>query len=159
MSPVDATNFTWFHNRSCESPPRFRQRSSIWRQKPSNSPGDYKVRASYFIHQGEYEKAIGDFNHALELNPLHSKYCNNLAWLLATCPDAEFGSSARVELAEKAIANGSQQDLKFAWNTLAVARIEMATGPERWRACRSRWNSTTAAPALTGSFWRWRIGN
>lgn len=125
MSPVDATNFTWFpQSLLWESPPEIQAAFFDLATKAIElSPENYKVRASYFIHQGEYEKAIGDFNHALELNPLHSKYCNNLAWLLATCPDAEFWDPRRaVELAEKAIANGSQQDLKFAWNTLAVAR-------------------------------------
>jgi tetratricopeptide (TPR) repeat protein len=51
----------------------------------------------------EYDKVFSDFNEAMRLDPLYSTPINNMAWLLATCPDAKYRNGRRaVELAKKA---------------------------------------------------------
>ena len=50
----------------------------------------YRVRASSYARTGDYGKAIADFQKALELNAKDGSVLNDLAWLRATCPEAEF---------------------------------------------------------------------
>jgi tetratricopeptide (TPR) repeat protein len=52
----------------------------------------------------QWREVIADWSKAVELDPDIAEYHNNLAWLLATCIDAEFRDPVRaVELAKKAI--------------------------------------------------------
>jgi tetratricopeptide (TPR) repeat protein len=68
-----------------------------------------------------FEEAQIDFAKWIELvNPKDSSAYNNLAWLLATSPQAGFRDPPRaVELAEKAVAGAP---IAANWNTLGVAR-------------------------------------
>lgn len=53
--------------------------------------------------QGAYREALDDYNRALSIDPLSDGIANDLAWLLATCPDADIRDSDRaIELAEQA---------------------------------------------------------
>src|SRR5262249_59662688 len=71
-----------------------------------------------FLHQ--YEKAIADLNKAIELAGQSAMDTNNLAWLLATCPDAKFRDAAKaVELAKKAVEMAPKEGM--IWNTLGAA--------------------------------------
>jgi tetratricopeptide (TPR) repeat protein len=66
-------------------------------------------------------EAIAHHEKALQLHPDRSVTCNELAWLLATCPDEKFRDPARaVELAKKAIAQAPMDG--GLWNTLGVAQ-------------------------------------
>jgi uncharacterized protein HemY len=71
---------------------------------------------------GQPEKAKADVAKALELvqqNP-HSSSYNNLAWVLATCPDAKVHEPVQaVALAKKAVELAPQSGL--CWNTLGAA--------------------------------------
>ena len=62
------------------------------------------TRGVIFHRQGRYKKADQDFRRALEISPQMWQAKANLAWLLATCPEAEFrdGKEA-VMLAESAV--------------------------------------------------------
>jgi Flp pilus assembly protein TadD len=55
------------------------------------------------LHQGKVEQAIANYQAAIKLKPNNVAFLNNLAWLLATCPEARLrdGQEA-VELAERA---------------------------------------------------------
>lgn len=66
--------------------------------------GFYNKRGLTYFIKGQYDKAISDINKALEINPNDAEAYNNLAWILATCPDARYrdGTEA-VELAQKSV--------------------------------------------------------
>jgi serine/threonine protein kinase/Flp pilus assembly protein TadD len=78
---------------------------------------------------GEWEPAIADYEKTMAVAPRHAGARNNLAWLLATCPEAKVRDAHRaVALAEEAVAlNRSQGTF---WNTLGVARYRA----HDWRA-------------------------
>lgn len=71
------------------------------------SPDDadvYNNRGFSWRAKGEYDKAIQDFNKAIALNPDFTLAYRNLAWLLATSPDAQHRDGKRaVQMGEKLI--------------------------------------------------------
>jgi tetratricopeptide (TPR) repeat protein len=73
------------------------------------------------VGRREWKKAIAAYSVTIEGNPNDALAHNNLAWLLATCPEATFRDPVRaVELAKKATALAPQQGIF--WNTLGTAR-------------------------------------
>ncbi len=66
--------------------------------------GDAQTQiASNLCQQGDYAAAIASYRLALKTHPNMSELLNNLAWLLATCPDASLRNGPEaVEIAEKA---------------------------------------------------------
>jgi len=61
------------------------------------------VPASAYLQSKQWDKAIGAYAQAIEFDPKNAENVNNLAWLLATCPDAQLRNPTRaVELATKA---------------------------------------------------------
>jgi Flp pilus assembly protein TadD len=73
---------------------------------------------------GRFAEAVAQYGQALALNPRLVSAQNNLAWLLATCPDASIRNGARaVELAEGAnqLAGGKNPAVL---DTLAAAYAE-----------------------------------
>jgi tetratricopeptide (TPR) repeat protein len=74
--------------------------------------------------QRKFQAAIAQYQKVLELEPRHALAHNNLAWLLATCPDASLRDGSRaVELARKAeqLAGSSHPEVL---DTLAAAYAE-----------------------------------
>jgi tetratricopeptide (TPR) repeat protein len=68
-----------------------------------------------------WEQARANYEKCLELAPDSALPCNNLAWLLATCPEPKFRDSDKaVQLAKKAVALAAKEGGH--WNTLGVAR-------------------------------------
>ncbi len=56
-----------------------------------------------YAHEGDYTKALAVYAEAIRLNPDHVLSYNNLAWLLATCPDANVRNGEKaIEYAKKA---------------------------------------------------------
>jgi WD40 repeat protein len=92
-------------------------------------PGELGVfgEARELRHQGfayarssQWDKAVGAYAKAVELDPKDAATVNDLAWLLATCPDAKFRDPGRsLELAQKIVRLTPWQG--NAWNTLGVA--------------------------------------
>jgi serine/threonine protein kinase/WD40 repeat protein len=73
------------------------------------------------VGRREWKKAIAAYSVTIEGNPNDALAHNNLAWLLATCPEASFRDPARaVELAKKATALEAQKGIF--WNTLGTAQ-------------------------------------
>jgi tetratricopeptide (TPR) repeat protein/WD40 repeat protein len=69
---------------------------------------------------GQYAEATADLEQAAALEPQTAMYPNNLAWLLATCPDPKFRDPDRaVRLAKKAVELAPRDGMD--WNTLGVA--------------------------------------
>ena len=75
--------------------------------------------------KGQYKEAIGQMEASLRLSPGVALFANNLAWLLATCPDGTFRNGRRaVELARQACkAGGGLMSSRL--DTLAAAYAEV----------------------------------
>jgi tetratricopeptide (TPR) repeat protein len=73
------------------------------------------------VRRGEWNKAIVAYSVTVERDPKDAMAHNNLAWLLATCPEAKFRDPARaVALAKKATELAPRHG-NF-WNTLGAAQ-------------------------------------
>jgi tetratricopeptide (TPR) repeat protein len=69
----------------------------------------YYSRAMAYGMKGEYDKAIADYSQAIQLDPKSAKAYDNLAWLLATCPQANFRDG------KKAVAYATKSCELSAW--------------------------------------------
>jgi tetratricopeptide (TPR) repeat protein len=75
---------------------------------------------------GNYEKAIADYSRLIDLAPKNASAYNNLAWLLATCPNLTLRNGRKaVENATKACELAEWKN-PSAVNTLALACAEVA---------------------------------
>jgi Flp pilus assembly protein TadD len=82
---------------------------------------DARQQARGFFQSKQWDKAIGAYAQAIDLEPKTALTWNNLAWLLATCPDTKFRDPARaVELARKAVELAPKEGNY--WNTLGMAQ-------------------------------------
>jgi RNA polymerase sigma factor (sigma-70 family) len=87
-------------------------------------PIPYLNRGVAYGAKAEYDKAVADFNSALELDPDFSPAYNNLAWTLATCPQAPFRNGQQaVQDAMKACALSGWNNINQL-DTLAAAYAE-----------------------------------
>jgi tetratricopeptide (TPR) repeat protein/serine/threonine protein kinase len=81
------------------------------------------------VNLREYDKAIADWNKAIELAGQSAMIKNNLAWLLASCPDARFRDAGKaVALAKKAVEIVPKEG-DF-WNTLGEAHYRAGNWKE-----------------------------
>ena len=63
----------------------------------------FQGRADTYLNLGQQDKAVEDYEQALQLDPANSGVLNNLAWLLATSPEDKLRNGKRaIELATKA---------------------------------------------------------
>jgi tetratricopeptide (TPR) repeat protein len=80
--------------------------------------------------QGEFEQAIAHYEKAVEIRPNHVSAVNDLAWLLATCPEDGLRQGDRaVQLAERAC-EATGQRMPTVLDTLAAAYAEAGRFPE-----------------------------
>ena len=87
---------------------------------PSAAEIHYKL-ANALVQLSQPAKAIAEYAQALELRPGMDEAANNLAWLLATCPDRSLRDSAKaVTLARKASKHSHEQN-PVILGTLAAA--------------------------------------
>ncbi|WP_319525288.1 SPOR domain-containing protein [uncultured Desulfosarcina sp.] len=88
-------------------------------------PHDYEAlsnRAVAWYYKQAYDRAIADATRALEINPYYSVGANQLAWMLATCPDPRYRDGKRaVALAEKVVQRFPEANFM---DTLAAAYAE-----------------------------------
>jgi tetratricopeptide (TPR) repeat protein len=83
-----------------------------------------RSRGDAYLNMGKHAEAIADFEHALRVQPEDTTLLNNLAWVLATSPDAEIRNGARaVELATKAC-ELTEYKMPHILSTLAAAFAE-----------------------------------
>jgi serine/threonine protein kinase/WD40 repeat protein/tetratricopeptide (TPR) repeat protein len=81
---------------------RERQNLAVAKERESEALA-FAAAASTANEAGNYELAINNYEKSIELKPL-SFAMNNLAWLLATCPDKQFHDTKRaLELADTAV--------------------------------------------------------
>lgn len=84
----------------------------------------YVLRAHAYLLRGDNRAGRADFESALNANRENSIALNDYAWLLATCPDAQFRNGRKaVQLARKADAS-TQRKSAAAADTLAAAEAE-----------------------------------
>jgi tetratricopeptide (TPR) repeat protein len=78
------------------------------------------VRAEAYTELHQYDRALADHFKAIDLDPKHPALWNNLAWLLATCPNPKFRDASKaVSLAKKAVELAPKEGIL--WNTLGAA--------------------------------------
>ncbi|HTQ37556.1 MAG TPA: tetratricopeptide repeat protein, partial [Pirellulales bacterium] len=90
----------------------------------SDDPDIYDARGDAFVRNAEWHAAIADFQKAIKLAPDRAQPHNELAWILATCPEDKFrdGKTA-VEEAKKAAELTDNKDAAII-DTLAAAYAE-----------------------------------
>jgi len=82
----------------------------------------YLGRAAARFAQGKYRQAIDDYKHILKQEPYHPDANNQLAWLLAVCPDPKYRNGKKaVKLAERAVESETSAHYL---DTLAAAYAE-----------------------------------
>jgi protein O-mannosyl-transferase len=113
---------------------------------------------------GQPGEGIAHYRKALKINPDSSQIQNNLAWLLATYPEASIRNGAEaVELARQAVqrSDGRQPEIL---NTLAAAYAEMGRFSEAMETARRSLdlalaqNNTTLADAIRARIKRYQEG-
>jgi tetratricopeptide (TPR) repeat protein len=89
----------------------------------------YKL-ANALRQSGQYAQAIAEYDRTLQLRPNMDEAANNLAWLLATCPERSLRNGARaVALARQASEQGHNQS-PIILGTLAAAYAEVGNFSE-----------------------------
>ena len=87
--------------------------------------GAYLVRGQAYQDMRQYAQAIADYTEAVRLSPDYLPCRNNLAWLLATCPEASFRDGKRaIEHATRAC-ELTQWKVCDCLDTLAAAYAEV----------------------------------
>jgi Flp pilus assembly protein TadD len=102
---------------------------------------------SALLLSGRFREAVLEYESALALQPDNAQLLNNLAWVLATCPEASVRNGARaVELAERAERLSGDEDPRV-FETLAAALAETGRFPEALAAARRGLELATARNA------------
>ena len=100
---------------------------------PGNRPARRKGAlqpGAILVDKGQFIDATAHYRQAIELNPNSAEPHNNLAWLLATCPEAMLRNGAEaIEHAQQAsrLSGGGRPDMM---DTLAAAYAEAGQFPE-----------------------------
>jgi superkiller protein 3 len=103
-----------------EAIPQFQKALEI---NPNYTPAYYNLGRA-LVQKGRMHEAITCFQQALELDPDNPNILNNLAWLLATCPDASNRNGPKaVQLAQQADQLSKSEDPVMLC-TLAAAYAE-----------------------------------
>jgi hypothetical protein len=105
-------------NEALEVTPRFAMQMTPWF-------GEIHCElAMAYESQGKIQEAIDHYHEAIRSNPDQPEVLNNLAWLLATCPDPRFRNGAEAtQLAERACEITGYKKTIFV-GTLAAAYAE-----------------------------------
>jgi protein O-mannosyl-transferase len=113
-------------NRLDEAVAHFRRSNELM---PGSAPSHYRLGLA-LQSQKQIAAAMAEYEKALALNPKHGPALNNLAWLLATCPEPSLRDGG------KAVALSRQADQLSGGNepgvldTLAAAYAEAGRFPE-----------------------------
>lgn len=107
------------------------QRVLAAQEKQNRNPADTACQSGLKMQaKGEFSEAVQQYRQALRIDPDHYEAKNNLAWLLATCPEANLRNGDRaVELAEQVVQQVGEKNT-FVLDTLAAAYAEAGRYPE-----------------------------
>ena len=96
------------------------------------------------LQKGWVDEAVAHYQAALALQPANALFLNNLAWVLATCPNPEVRNGPKaVELAQKAERLGGAGNPAML-GTLAAAYAEAGQFPEALRTAQQALELATA---------------
>jgi tetratricopeptide (TPR) repeat protein len=96
---------------------------------------------------GHYDQAIADLTQSIQLDPKNAMVLNNLAWLLATAPDAKSRDGKKaVEYATKACVMTNYQEAADV-DTLAAAYAEAGDFDKAVKCETSYLNSLSLSPS------------
>jgi len=90
-------------------------------------PGEYKIHyilANALSKQGNVAEAIAEYQTTLQIDPNHQLALNDLAWLLATAPDARFRNGAEAVRRAEQACRLTDYKLPLFVGTLAAAYAE-----------------------------------
>ncbi|MFH1058864.1 MAG: hypothetical protein V1797_09350 [Pseudomonadota bacterium] len=104
------------------------------------------ARGVLWQEQREYYRAISDFSRALALTPDRPEPHNNLAWIMATCWNADFrDAEAALKHAQRAVELSPGQPDPL--DTLAAAQAEAG----QWEAAKATQEKVVAMQAKAGA--------
>ena len=113
------------------------------KQMPDSTHAHYQLGLA-LQSRGKFAAAVAQLHKVLELDPKHVMAQNNLAWLLATCPDNSLRNGQKaVELAQQAVqlSGGKSPEIL---DTLAAAYAEAGSFPEAIETARQASDLSTA---------------
>jgi tetratricopeptide (TPR) repeat protein len=84
----------------------------------------YLSRSILHRQQGALAEALHDLNEAHRATPDNPSVCNNLAWLLATCPEPQFRDGARAVALARQACQATEWKHPYCLGTLAAALAE-----------------------------------
>jgi tetratricopeptide (TPR) repeat protein len=91
-------------------------------QLSPNDADSYTQRGNLAAERGDFERAASDLRRAIEINPRWADAYRSLAWLHATCPNADFRDPQQAITAAEEAAKLSPPTDCFALDALAVAQ-------------------------------------
>jgi len=91
--------------------------------KPDYAEAHYSLGVC-LLRNGHPAEAISHFQKAIELEPGNAKAMNNLAWVLATCPDASIRNGVRALALARQLNNLANGRSPWVLSTLAAAYAE-----------------------------------
>ncbi|HJT35806.1 MAG TPA: tetratricopeptide repeat protein [Pirellulales bacterium] len=102
----------------------------------STEPVPWNNRGFIRMKRGEYAEAMADYRRAIDCGPHHPNAHKNLAWLLATCPDARFRNGLEaIRHARRALELDDRKQAEW-YESLAAAYAESSDfgAAARWQA-------------------------
>jgi tetratricopeptide (TPR) repeat protein len=131
ISPLDMDTVYYALGKSHAELQEYEQALAVLSQGLANAPQNidlYTQRGSVYWVTHNYAEAIADLNEVLAREPNDIQASNNLAWILATCPEAKYRDGDKaVELAKKAVTQGLKGE---GIETLAAAYAEVGNFEE-----------------------------
>jgi tetratricopeptide (TPR) repeat protein len=98
QSPKDLANFYYNRGTAYNAKEKYNEAILDFTKAISLDPTKipfYGNRAIAYFQTRNFKAGLADLNHALQRDPGAPRNYNDLAWFLATCPDASFRNGAR----------------------------------------------------------------
>ena len=85
----------------------------------------YINRGLLFVYKGEYDKAINDYEQAIQITPNSKDAINRLSWLRSTCPDEKYRDGQKALADMRKLCDMTQWTNSDVLNTYAAANAEV----------------------------------
>src|SRR5262249_59920817 len=87
-------------------------------------PDAYFTRARVYTARKDYDKAVADYQEVIRLDPKDPDAYDNLAWVLATCPDSKVRDGAKAVDCAATACELTDAESPYCMATLAAALAE-----------------------------------